>query len=49
MKVEKKENRNKYGLNKKTDEGWNIYHANDLKLDQGKDTDLCPFDCECCF
>jgi hypothetical protein len=36
-------------MNKKTDEGWNIYTEKDLKLGQGKDTDLCPFDCDCCY
>jgi len=38
----------------KTEEGWNIYSTAELKiLEPGQDpqgtTDLCPFDCQCCF
>ncbi len=45
----KKTEERRGGLRQKTDEGWNIYKEDELKLDQGKDTALCPFDCECCF
>jgi hypothetical protein len=35
---------------KKTAEGWNIYSEKELKLNEaGSGTDLCPFDCDCCF
>lgn len=35
---------------KKTDEGWNIYTEAELNLNKkGGDTDLCPFDCDCCY
>lgn len=32
----------------RTEEGFAIYSENELKLDQGGDTPLCPFDCDCC-
>lgn len=35
---------------RKTEEGWNIYSEAELKLNKKSgDTDLCPFDCDCCF
>ena len=36
---------------KKTEEGFNIYTEEELKLaeEKGGDTADCPFDCECCF
>ena len=35
---------------RKTAEGWNIYSEQELKLNKaGGGTDLCPFDCDCCF
>ena len=29
--------------------GMKIYSASSLKIGQGGGTDLCPFDCQCCF
>ncbi|KAF9068080.1 hypothetical protein BDP27DRAFT_849017 [Rhodocollybia butyracea] len=40
------------GPRRKTEEGWSIYKADELGLkddDEGGDTSLCPFDCDCCF
>jgi hypothetical protein len=35
---------------KRTEEGWRIYTEEELKLNKkGGDTDLCPFDCDCCY
>jgi len=35
---------------KTTEEGFKIYTVDELKIGQGEgDTDLCPFDCNCCF
>ncbi|GIL89610.1 hypothetical protein Vretimale_1830 [Volvox reticuliferus] len=35
---------------KRTDEGYAIYTEEELGLGKkGGDTDLCPFDCDCCF
>ncbi|KAK0548089.1 hypothetical protein OC846_004608 [Tilletia horrida] len=34
---------------KRTEEGFPIYTEAELKLGQGGDTPLCPFDCDCCF
>ncbi|KAG6846004.1 hypothetical protein H0H87_011052 [Tephrocybe sp. NHM501043] len=35
---------------KTTEEGWNIYKEDELGIrDEGGDTPLCPFDCDCCF
>ncbi len=36
---------------KRTEEGFAIYTEDELGLGRkgGGDTDLCPFDCECCF
>ncbi|KAG6911851.1 hypothetical protein DXG01_000098 [Tephrocybe rancida] len=35
---------------KTTEEGWTIYKEDELGIrDEGGDTPLCPFDCECCF
>jgi len=30
-------------------DGLPIYSLGELKVGQGGDTELCPFDCECCF
>lgn len=30
-------------------DGWPIYTEEELKIGQGGDTELCPFDCDCCF
>jgi len=38
------------GQRKRTEEGWNIYEEAELDIrDDGGDTPLCPFDCDCCF
>jgi hypothetical protein len=40
------------GPRRKTEEGWSIYKADELGIkddDEGGDTPLCPFDCDCCF
>lgn len=35
---------------KRTEEGYNIYSEQELQLNKtGGNTDLCPFDCDCCF
>lgn len=34
---------------KTTDEGFKIYTMDELQLGKGGDTELCPFDCDCCF
>lgn len=35
---------------KRTEEGYRIYTEDELGLNKkGGDTDLCPFDCDCCF
>ncbi|KAF9475616.1 DUF1764-domain-containing protein [Pholiota conissans] len=35
---------------RKTEEGWLVYKEDELGIgDEGGDTPLCPFDCECCF
>jgi len=31
------------------DIGLPVYSVDTLKIGQGKDTTLCPFDCDCCF
>ncbi|ESK98341.1 hypothetical protein Moror_91 [Moniliophthora roreri MCA 2997] len=37
------------GPRRKTEEGWSIYKEDELGInDQGGDTPLCPFDCQCC-
>ncbi|KAI0348644.1 DUF1764-domain-containing protein [Trametopsis cervina] len=37
------------GPRRKTDEGFAIYKEDELGItEQGGDTPLCPFDCECC-
>ncbi len=33
----------------RTGEGWRIYTPEELNIGKGGDTDLCPFDCSCCF
>ena len=32
-----------------TEEGWKVYTPEELNIGKGGDTDLCPFDCNCCF
>jgi|LauGreSBDMM110SN_4_FD.fasta_scaffold81688_1 hypothetical protein len=41
----------KKGARKRTEEGYAIYTEDELNLanNKGGDTDLCPFDCDCCF
>ena len=36
---------------KRTEEGYNLYTEDELGLGRkgGGDTDLCPFDCDCCY
>lgn len=34
---------------KKTEEGFNIYHEDELRIGLGGDTENCPFDCTCCY
>ncbi|KAL7415772.1 hypothetical protein BDY24DRAFT_382183 [Mrakia frigida] len=36
---------------RKTEEGFSIYKEDNLGIndDEGGDTDLCPFDCQCCY
>jgi hypothetical protein len=34
---------------KKTTEGFHIYTVEELNIGKGGNTDLCPFDCNCCF
>ncbi|KAJ7630740.1 hypothetical protein FB45DRAFT_916447 [Roridomyces roridus] len=37
------------GPRRKTEEGWSIYKEDELGIgDEGGDTPLCPFDCDCC-
>lgn len=33
----------------RTEEGFLIYTYDELKFEEGGDTELCPFDCDCCF
>ncbi|CAE6436718.1 unnamed protein product [Rhizoctonia solani] len=38
------------GPRRKTEEGFFIYKEDELGInDEGGDTPLCPFDCDCCF
>ncbi|CAE6471657.1 unnamed protein product [Rhizoctonia solani] len=38
------------GPRRRTEEGYAIYKEDELGInDEGGDTALCPFDCECCF
>ncbi|KAI0670014.1 hypothetical protein C8Q78DRAFT_1038748 [Trametes maxima] len=38
------------GPRRKTEEGFSIYKEDELGItEQGGDTPLCPFDCQCCF
>jgi hypothetical protein len=32
-----------------TEEGWRVYTPEELNIGKGGDTNLCPFDCDCCF
>lgn len=35
---------------KQTEEGWKVYTEEELMMNKkGGNTDLCPFDCECCY
>jgi hypothetical protein len=34
---------------KRTDEGFLVYSEAELQMNQGGDTELCPFDCTCCY
>ena len=34
---------------KMTGDGYKVYSLDELGVGKGGDTDLCPFDCECCF
>lgn len=34
---------------KKTDDGFNIYSQDELRIGLGGDTADCPFDCKCCY
>ncbi|KZV92844.1 DUF1764-domain-containing protein [Exidia glandulosa HHB12029] len=37
------------GPRKRTEEGWAVYKEDELGIqDEGGDTPLCPFDCDCC-
>jgi hypothetical protein len=47
MKKERKEQEGK--PMKFTTDGLKIYTENDLKIGKGGNTELCPFDCDCCF
>ncbi|ORZ34871.1 hypothetical protein BCR44DRAFT_1500064 [Catenaria anguillulae PL171] len=37
------------GKKRFTDDGYPLYYIEDLLAQEGGDTDLCPFECECCF
>ncbi|CUA70106.1 hypothetical protein RSOLAG22IIIB_00452 [Rhizoctonia solani] len=38
------------GPRRRTEEGYAIYKEDELGINnEGGDTPLCPFDCECCF
>ncbi|KAG7099358.1 hypothetical protein E1B28_001214 [Marasmius oreades] len=38
------------GPRRKTEEGWLIFKEDELGInDEGGDTPMCPFDCQCCF
>lgn len=46
----KKEMREETKERKVTEDGFKIYTEEELKLNgKGGGTDLCPFDCDCCF
>ncbi|WFD18119.1 hypothetical protein MCAP1_000331 [Malassezia caprae] len=34
---------------KRTEEGFRIFTEDELRLNEGGGTPLCPFDCDCCF
>ena len=34
---------------KRTEEGYRIYTAKELNIGKGGDSELCPFDCSCCY
>ena len=37
------------GGRKVTQDGYKVYKLEELGVGKGGDTDLCPFDCDCCF
>lgn len=37
------------GSTELTEEGWKIYTPEELNIGKGGETELCPFDCDCCF
>ncbi|GAA6024599.1 hypothetical protein JCM10207_001017 [Rhodosporidiobolus poonsookiae] len=37
------------GTRRRTDDGLPIYDTAELKIGLGGNTELCPFDCDCCF
>jgi len=37
------------GGRRQTEEGFNVYSPEELKLGGGGGTRLCPWDCNCCF
>jgi len=38
------------GPRRKTEEGYLVYKEDELGIgDEGGDTPMCPFDCDCCF
>lgn len=36
-------------VRKTTEDGFKIYTMEELGIGKGGDTELCPFDCDCCF
>lgn len=36
-------------IRRRTEEGYAIYSEQELELNKGGTTDLCPFDCKCCY
>lgn len=43
------EKEKKQEIRKRTEEGFLIYNQEELNIGKGGDTELCPFDCDCCF
>lgn len=41
--------KNRIGSTDFTEEGWKIYTPEELNIGKGGETELCPFDCDCCF
>lgn len=48
-KANKKSGGEKSKKNKFTEEGYKIYSVDELNIGRGGGTELCPFDCDCCF